>query len=91
MERDDKTENGSNNDLSRRDMLKGAFAGAAAVGLTAVDPTSAAQPPAGADEPKNPYGGGPSTGLQFPAYYKPTPSVRSRMNYFPGSEPIGAD
>ena len=59
-------------DLSRRDMLKGAFAGAAAVGLTAVDPTSAAQPPAGADEPKNPYGGGPSTGLQFPPYYKPT-------------------
>ena len=42
MERDDKTENGSNNDLSRRDMLKGAFAGAAAVGLAAVDPTSAA-------------------------------------------------
>jgi hypothetical protein len=42
-------------------------------------------------EPKNPYGGGPSTGLQFPPYYKPTPSVRSRMNYFPGSETIGPD
>ena len=27
--------------------------------------------------PKNPYGGGPSTGLQFPPYYQPTPSVKS--------------
>jgi ribonuclease BN (tRNA processing enzyme) len=39
----------------------------------------------------NPYGGGPSTGLQFPPYYKPTPSVRSRNVYFPYSETIGKD
>ena len=44
-----------------------------------------------ANQNVNPYGGGPGTGLQFPPYYKPTPSVRSRMNYFPGSEPIGKD
>jgi hypothetical protein len=31
------------------------------------DPTSA-QAQSGADQPKNPYGGGPSTGLQFPPY-----------------------
>ncbi len=41
--------------------------------------------------PTSPYGGGPSTGLQFPPYYKPTPSVRSRNNYFPGSETLGQD
>jgi ribonuclease BN (tRNA processing enzyme) len=41
--------------------------------------------------PVNPYGGGPSTGLQFPPYYKPTPSVRSRNVYFPYSETIGKD
>ena len=41
--------------------------------------------------PVNPYGGGPGTGLQFPPYYQPTQSVRSRMNYFPGSETLGAD
>jgi ribonuclease Z len=39
----------------------------------------------------NPYGGGPGTGLQFPPYYQPTKSVRSRMNYFPGSETLGPD
>ena len=44
-----------------------------------------------ANQPSSPYGGGPSTGLQFPPYYKPTPSVRSRMNYFPGSETLGSD
>ena len=29
------------------------------------------------DQPTNPYGGKPGSGLQFPPYYKPTPSVRS--------------
>ena len=52
------------NDLGRRDMLKGAFAGAAVAGLAAAEPTSA-QAQAGAAMPKNPYGGGPSTGLKF--------------------------
>ena len=39
---------------------------------------------AGPAMPQNPYGGKPGSGLQFPPYYKPTPSVRSRNNYFPG-------
>ena len=39
----------------------------------------------------NPYGGGPGTGLTLPPYYKPTPSVKSRNQYFPGSEELGAD
>jgi len=75
-------------DLSRRDMLVGAGAGAAAVGLSAPEPAAAQ---AAAVGPKSPYGGGPSTGLQFPPYYKPTPSVRSRNNYFPGSETLAPD
>jgi len=41
--------------------------------------------------PKNPYGGGPGTGLTLPPYYTPTPSVRSRNNYFPNSEKLGPD
>ncbi len=77
-------------DLTRRNMLKGAGALAATVGLSAIDPTSA-QAQANCEPPVNPYGGGPSKGLQFPPYYKPTPSVRSRMNYFPGSETLGPD
>jgi ribonuclease Z len=92
MENDDNKKEWLQSDLSRRDMLRGAIAGAAAVGIFAVDPTSAgAQASATPPQPVNPYGGGPSKGLQFPPYYKPTPSVRSRMNYFPGSEPLGPD
>jgi ribonuclease Z len=71
-------------------MLKGASVGAAAVGLAAADPASA-QAQAGPAMPKSPYGGKPGSGLQFPPYYQPTPSVRSRMNYFPGSETLGKD
>ena len=76
------------NDISRRELLSGALAGATAVGVSATEPASAQ---AGPTMPVNPYGGGPGTGLQFPPYYKPTPSVRSRMNYFPGSETLGPD
>ena len=28
--------------------------------------------------PRNPYGGGPGTGITLPPYFKPTPSVQSR-------------
>src|SRR5271165_7299601 len=92
MHNDHNTEDCPQSELSRREMLKGAIAGAAAVGISAVDPTSAgAQVQPGAAMPVNPYGGGPSKGLQFPPYYQPTPSVRSRMNYFPGSEQLGKD
>ena len=94
MENDNNKKARVQSDLSRRDMLKGAIAGAAAVGITAVSPSGAdaqAKTSSESPQPVNPYGGGPSTGLQFPPYYQPTPSVRSRMNYFPGSEPIGKD
>lgn len=40
---------------------------------------------------KNPYGGGPGTGITLPPYFKPTPSVKSRNQYFPGSEELGED
>ncbi len=41
--------------------------------------------------PKNPYGGGPGTGVTLPPYFKPTPSVQSRNQYFPGTEELGPD
>lgn len=41
--------------------------------------------------PKSPYGGGPGAGLTIPDYFRPTPSVRSRNNYFPNSETLGPD
>ncbi len=77
--------------MNRRDMLK--TLGAAAAGVTA-----AAVPAAQAAEQQNPatgetnaYGGPPGTGLSMPPYYLPTPSVKNRNNYFPQSEPLGAD
>jgi ribonuclease BN (tRNA processing enzyme) len=92
MENDNNKEERPQSDLSRREMLKGAIAGAAAAGISAVTPSGAeAQAKTDSPQPVNPYGGGPSKGLQFPPYYQPTASVRSRMNYFPGSEQIGKD
>src|SRR5271165_2223354 len=85
------SENKEPNTMDRRDMLKIFGAAAAGMAAGAVSPTQAAEAQPGADQPKNPYGGGPSTGLQFPPYYQPTKSVRSRMNYFPGSETLGPD
>ncbi|MBX7433684.1 MBL fold metallo-hydrolase [Mycobacterium sp. Y57] len=41
--------------------------------------------------PTNPYGGGPGTGISLPEYFKPTPSVQSRNQYYPGTEELGAD
>jgi ribonuclease BN (tRNA processing enzyme) len=41
--------------------------------------------------PRNPYGGGPGTGITLPDYYRPTPSMVSRNNFFPLSETLGAD
>src|SRR5579864_3562886 len=79
----DDTKTPPQTDLSRRNIFKGATAGLAAVGLSAIETTSAQAQTAPPPMPKNPYGGGPGKGLQFPPYYQPTPSVRSRMNYFP--------
>lgn len=44
-----------------------------------------------ANLPVNPYGGGPGTGSTLPDYYKPTPGMRSRNNFFPLSEELGPD
>ncbi len=76
--------------MDRRDVLK--MMGTAAFGMaTSAISAEAADTQPNADQPRNPYGGGPGTGLQFPPYYQPTHSVRSRMNYFPGSETLGPD
>jgi hypothetical protein len=47
----------------------------------ATDDTTVVHP--GTTQPVSPYGGKPSSGLQFPPYHQPTPSVGSRNSYFP--------
>jgi ribonuclease Z len=42
-------------------------------------------------EVKNPYGGGPNTGITLPPYYRPTPSVANANTFFPGIEELGDD
>ena len=81
--------------IGRREALKG-FAAAAAAAATA----SAALPAQAAEQPgtsppeacaKNPYGGGPNTGITLPRYYRPTPSVANANTFFPGMEELGSD
>ncbi len=78
---------------TRRSLFKTAGgAAAAAVGLS--EPAQAAEepgptPPAG--QPQNPYGGGPSTGITLPPYYRPTPSVANANTFFPSTEELGDD
>src|SRR5208282_5245102 len=90
MASNDDTKAPTQNGPNRRDMLKGVSVGAAAVALSAAAATPA-EAQAVSAMPESPYGGGPSTGLQFPPYYRPTKYVRSRNNYFPTSETIGPD
>ncbi len=40
---------------------------------------------------KNPYGGGPGTGVSLPPYFKPTEYLKNNNFYFPGTEDIGPD
>jgi len=42
-------------------------------------------------EVKNPYGGGPGTGISLPPYYKPTKYVKNNNFFFPGLEEVGPD
>ena len=89
---------------SRREALKAmgaAMAGLAAAGGATTAANAAATPaaasatpiptPAGPQMPRNPYGGGPGTGLTLPPYYRPTPSVKTAHTFFPTAEELGAD
>ena len=40
---------------------------------------------------ENPYGGVPSGGITLAPYYKPTDSLKSNQNYFPGTETLEED
>jgi ribonuclease Z len=80
--------------FSRRDAIKGFAKAAGALAVGAAATSQAADQPTGAPEPcivKNPYGGGPNTGITLPPYYRPTPSVANANTFFPGMEELGAD
>ncbi len=78
---------------------RGAFRGLAAAAAAATGAVAGAIPKeaeAAEDltwwrEVKNPYGGGPNTGITLPPYYRPTPSVENANTFFPGVEDLGSD
>ena len=77
--------------VNRRDAFRGLAAAAATAAAGVASPAQAADQPGASCEVRNPYGGGPNTGITLPPYYKPTPSVANANNYFPGIEELGSD
>jgi ribonuclease Z len=74
--------------------MKGFAKAAGAIAVGAAATSQAADQTTGTPEPciaKNPYGGGPNTGITLPPYYRPTPSVANANTFFPGMEELGAD
>jgi ribonuclease Z len=72
--------------MERRDVLK-------SLGLAALASPLAAEAVGDAKSPPetNPYGSPPGSGISMPPYYKPTPSIKNRNNFFPQTEQLGAD
>src|SRR5690348_599030 len=77
--------------VHRRDAFKGLAAAAASAAVGVGSPAQAADQQSGPCEVKNPYGGGPNTGITLPPYYRPTPSVVNANTFFPGIEELDSD
>lgn len=79
--------------LDRREMLKSMGVAAAGMAAGALTSASAEAAEGQQDVPgeHNAYGAPPGTGISMPPYYLPTPSVKNRNVYLPGTEPIGPD
>jgi ribonuclease Z len=77
--------------VNRRDAFKGLAAAAAGAAVGAGSSAEAADPSSDACVVRNPYGGGPNTGITLPPYYRPTPSVANANTFFPGIEELGSD
>lgn len=87
-----KKERANETQLGRRDAIKATGLAAAALAAGTVGATGAqAEGKHETDEVKNPYGGGPGTGVSLPEYFKPTKYVKNNNFYFPGTEDIGPD
>ena len=78
--------------VNRREAFKGlAIAAAATVAAGGGASAQPANSQVDAGRAKNPYGGGPNTGITLPPYYRPTPSVNNANTFFPQTEELGSD
>jgi|SRR5208337_1394347 len=75
----------------RRDALKGAAGAAATVAAAVVATPALGAAEAAPDPEKNPYGGGPGTGISLPPYFRPTDGLKNNNVYYPGAEELGED
>ena len=92
MENQEPTTNAAQtSSLSRRAALQGLATAATAAAMGAASAAPAAAAEAEAPPVRNPYGGGPNTGITLPPYYRPTPSVANANTFFPGMEELGSD
>lgn len=78
------------NRVGRRDALKALAVAATTAtidsGLSSLAEAQTAPPLA-----KNPYGGGPGTGITLPPYFRPTDGLKNNNVYYPGLEELGKD
>ncbi|MHC4335827.1 MAG: MBL fold metallo-hydrolase, partial [Planctomycetota bacterium] len=78
--------------INRRAAIQATGLAATAMAANAIGVgTAAAKGKQGPVEVKNPYGGGPGTGISLPPYYRPTKYVKNNNFYFPGTEDVGPD
>lgn len=77
--------------MERRDFLKTMGVAAVGMGADAASSAQAAEDQKSAIQDRNPYGSPPGSGISMPPYYRPTPSVKNRNNFFPQSEELGPD
>ena len=87
-----KDDGSTKGDISRRDALKvtGLAAAALAAGSLGGDAAHADEGEA-SSAVKNPYGGGPGSGISLPNYFQPTKYIKNNNFYYPGTEDIGPD
>lgn len=76
--------------VSRRHTIK-EIAAAAVCSTLGPEVAQAANGSSRIEQEKNPYGAPAGSGISMPAYYRPTPSVKNRNNFFPQTEEVGAD
>jgi ribonuclease Z len=77
--------------VNRRDAFRGLAAAAATAAAGVSSQAQAADQPSDGCEVRNPYGGGPNTGITLPPYYRPTLSVANANTFFPRIEELGSD
>jgi ribonuclease Z len=76
--------------IGRRNALTALASAASTTAMDAALSTPAAAQATSSPE-SNPYGSPPGSGISIPPYYRPTPSIRNRNNYFPQTEQLGDD